>query len=220
MATASVRMLLHALIRRKGLALDDADGRHQPPVLGIDELDRLLLDQGVELLVEAEVVGRDRVVAFLARHVDELHLRGIVLLRQRVDLELGLDAVGRLLDAAADIATHHVPDPIGVGLDHVVALRHLAVVPGRQHQVLAALALVGTGRAHVAEIAHVHVVEDAQHVRGQLNDGGAVLFQVEEAPGVERGVVAGQHQRLGVHQVFPDEDLVALLGADVPLTLA
>ena len=67
-----------------------------------------------ELLVEAEVVGRDRVVAILARHVDELHLRRIVLLRQRVDLQLGLDTVGRLLDAAADIAAHHVPDAIGV----------------------------------------------------------------------------------------------------------
>ena len=109
---------------------------------------------------------------------------------------------------------------VGPRLDHVVAVRHVALVARGQHQVLAALALVGSGGAHVGDVAEVHVVEDAEHVGGDLDHGGSVLLEIEKAPGVERGVVPGQHQRLGIAHLLGDHDLVGLGVADVALSLA
>jgi hypothetical protein len=53
-----------------------------------------------------------------------------------------------------------------------------------------------------------------------LDHGGTVLLEVEESPGVERGVVPGQHQRLGIAHLLGDHDLVGPGEPEVPLPLA
>ena len=80
MATASLRIRRILAVGLEGLALDDADGRDLSPRLRTDEIEGLLLDDGVEILVEAEVVGRDGLVLSQTGHVEELHLRRVVLL--------------------------------------------------------------------------------------------------------------------------------------------
>ena len=121
--------------------------------------------------------------------------------------------------AAVHASAHEVPDAVGLGLHHVVAVRYVTVVVRRQDQVLAALALVRTSGAHVAHVAEVHVVEDAQHVGRRLDDGRAVRLEVQEPPRVERGVVPGEDERLGVAHLLGDEDLVALREPLITMTL-
>ena len=69
--------LLHPLVGRERLALADADAGRQAAQFRVDEVDRLLLDDVIELLVELEVVGVDGVERHL-RAVDELHRRRVV----------------------------------------------------------------------------------------------------------------------------------------------
>jgi hypothetical protein len=191
-----------------------------PRGLGGDEVDVLLLDDGVEVLEEAHVVGRNGLVVLPTGHVEELHRRRVVLLRQRVDLEVRLDVLRGRLDTVSHVAAHEVPHGVGPRLHHEVAVRHVAVVARGQHQVLAALAPIRAGRTHVGDVAEVHVVEDAEDVRRDLDHGGTVLLEVEESPGVERGVVPGQHQRLGVAHLLGDDDLVRPGVPEVSLPLA
>ena len=55
---------LHAGIRIKGLALDDAEGRNQAAGFRIDKVDRLFLDDLVEPFKVAEVIRRNRIVIY------------------------------------------------------------------------------------------------------------------------------------------------------------
>ena len=105
--------------------------------------------RAVQALVEAEVIGRNGLVLGQPRHVGELSFRWVVFLRQRVDLEVAFDSVGRFLDALFDVATHEIPHAVGPRFDDEVAVGHFTLVAGGQDQILAALALVGAGRAHI-----------------------------------------------------------------------
>ena len=55
----------------------------------------------------------------------------------------------------------------------------------------------------------------AEHLRRRLDDGRAVALQIEEAHPVDRLGIRREHERLGVHERFPDDDLVGALGAEV-----
>ena len=130
-----------------------------------------------------------------------------------------LDVVG-ILDVAPHVPAHKVPHAVRLRLDDIVPVGHVAVIARREHEVLAALAVVRAGGAHVAHVAEVHVIEDAEHVGWDVDDGRTILFEVEESPRVQRGVVPGEDEWLGVAELFRDQDLVALRQAQVPMTLS
>ena len=68
-ATASTRIGFHPRIGRELLALADADRGGDPAQLGLEEIERLLLNHVVQLLVELEIIGVDGV---------ERHLRALM----------------------------------------------------------------------------------------------------------------------------------------------
>jgi len=70
------------------------------------------LDDRVEALVEAEVVRRNGVVALSACHVEELHLRRVILLRQRVHFQVVLNSVGSFFYTVREIPAHEVPNAV------------------------------------------------------------------------------------------------------------
>ena len=112
--------------------------------------------------------------------VDELRLRRIV----------GLRPAGRCAWSAGSSTPSERADdePVRVGrrLRDEVAVGDLAVVAGRQEQVLAALALVGPGDAHVGDVALPDVVDEAQRVRRAPRSPSARRLEVEEVRAVGR----------------------------------
>jgi len=140
--------------------------------VGVKGLGGFFLDEGVDLLVEGEVVGVHGVLG-LVRDVEVGHLRRVARGGERVDP--GLDDV---LDTAQR-ADHQ---PVGEGGAPVgeVAAGLVAVIAGRQDEVLAARALVRASQAEVGDVAEPEVVEDAERVRRVLDDRRPVRFQVQE----------------------------------------
>ena len=63
------------------------------------------------------------------------------------------------------------------------------------------------------------IVEDAQHLRRKIDHCRAVLPQIEKTDCIHGRRVAGQQQRLGIHQGVPDADLVAGVRADTRLAV-
>ena len=85
----------------------------------------------------------------------------------------------------------------------------------RQEQVLSALSLVRAERTDIGEEALQRVHRRAEHLRRSLHDGRTIAFQIKEAHPVYRLGVCGKHERLGVHERLPDDDLVGSLGSEV-----
>ena len=109
-------------------------------------------------------------------------------------------------------------DAVGPGAgDEIPAFRQRAVVARRHDQVLAAFAAVGTGHSDVDDPAEPVVVDGAEKLGRRLQDHGA-LGEIEDAHDVDRVRVGRQEQRLGIHQLGEDEDLV-VLDPDVPMPL-
>ena len=185
--------LLHPGIRREGLALFDADRGKQAAGFRIEHVERLLLDDFVEVLIEAVVVGMDGVEG-LARAADEFQLRRVVLFRERIDAEVLLHVLSGDIKALGDGGAHEDPDVVGSGLDHEIAIRHLALVAGWQDQVLAALALVGTGRTNVLHVAEPGVVESTEHPGRGLENHRAVILEIKVGNDIHGGCVAGQER--------------------------
>ncbi len=75
-----------------------------------------------------------------------------------------------------------------------VVVGHLAVVAGRQEQVAAALAAVGSGEAHVGHVAEPEVVDDAQRLLRRLDHHRPVGPQVEEHRAVRGLGVRGEEE--------------------------
>ena len=197
------------------LALLDADRLHVEALQRREDIRRLLVHQLREHLEERDGVGVDRVDR-LARAVEELHLAaGVRRLRQRINLDLlhqrdGLVGLSVHLEAAQEVI-----DAVGRRLDDEVTLGHLARVTRRQEQILAALALVRPERADIHEPALQRIHRRPEHFRRRFHDGRAVRLQIEKAHAIHRLGVRREHQRLGVHERFPDDDLVGPLGAEV-----
>ena len=202
----------HPLVGRERLALADADRGGEAAQLGVDEVDRLLLDDVIELLVELEIVGVDRVERHL-RPVDELHLRRVARLAERIDL----DALAEHLRSRVRLAVHeeaaksqevHIRWRLR---DEIAAFRQLALVAGWDDQILAALALVRAGCAHVHDETEERVVDRAgSAARRNLDNGRPVGLQIEEAHAIHGIRVAGEQQRIGVEQLIVDDELVGL----------
>ena len=79
--------------------------------------------------------------------------------------------------------------------------------------------LTRAGRADVTHVAEVHIVEDTQYTGRQLDDRRTVFLEIQKTPGLERGVVPGQHQWFGIRHAFGDHDLIRFCVADITLTL-
>jgi hypothetical protein len=133
------------LIGCERLPRHESDGGQLTGTLCVERLDRFLLQQLVDLLVEGEVVAVHG-VEDLFGNVDELVARGCRCLAERVD--------PGLLDPrhATKCPQDHPVGVRGAVVDEV-AIWNLAGVSGREEQVPAALAAVGAGDAHVGYVA-------------------------------------------------------------------
>ena len=102
---------------------------------------------------------------------------------------------------------HHAGSP--GARDEEPALRQRTVVAGRQDQVFPTFTSVGPGQADVGDPAEPVVVDGAEKPGWHLQHHGP-LGQIEDAEGIDGVRVGRQEQRLGVHQVGEDDDLVIL----------
>ena len=129
--------------------------------------------------------------------VQELRRRRVAGLRERVD-----PRAHQILHAAQ--RADHQPAGVRRRAGDEVPVGDVAVVVGRQDQVLAALPLVGAGEADVGHVALPDVVDEAQRVRGRLDHRRPVALEVEVVRAVRGLGVRGQHdvgrrrQRIGV----------------------
>ena len=195
--------LLHPLVRRERLALLDADRGIEAEPDRVEGIARLLLHDLIEQLPEGVIRRGDR-VEMLAGEVHELHRRRIGGLGQRINPRELLHQVHARLRVAVD--QEAAPgDPVAERrrAHDDVALRHLALVAGRQQQVLPALALVRPGDADIDDPAVPHVVYGAEHLRRHLDDQRAVA-EIEPRPAVDGVVIGGEEDRPRVHQLLED----------------
>lgn len=95
------------------------------------------------------------------------------------------------------------PQDVGARPHDQVTAGDLAVVAGRQEQVLAALAPVRPGQADVDDPPLPGIVDHAQHARRAFENKRAVV-QVHQHGAVRSVVVAGEDHAARVDQVFPD----------------
>ena len=97
------------------------------------------------------------------------------------------------------------------GPQNVVALvGNLAGVAGRQEQILAALALVGTGQAEVGDRALPEVVNEADTRPSRDLDDDRPLAEIDVHHAVDRGVVGREPDALGVGEVVGDDQIVEI----------
>ena len=110
----------------------------------------------------------NRVVA-LAREVDELGFGRVVGLRQRIDLEVGLDVLHRRLEALGDGAAQEHEVAVCAGFDDKIAIRHGTLVVRRQHQVFSTFAFVRPYHAKILDKSEPGVVDEAEHAGRQFD---------------------------------------------------
>jgi hypothetical protein len=205
---------LHPRVRREGLALLNADRGEEASGFHVDRVQRLFLDDLVDVLVEGVVVGMNGVVRN-ARPGDPLHLRRVLRLRERVDLQMVLHTLLRHVESVLDGGAQKEPVFVCPGPDHEVAVRHNAFVSRRQNKVLAALALVRAGRTNVRDVTEPGIVNHALHGRRRFHNRRTVTLEVEAREDVHRRGVGGQKKRLGIHQLVEDDNLVGFPAADM-----
>ena len=184
---ASSRMPRIRVVGFERSATDDADRRQLTGPFGIERAFGFLLDDLVDLLEEAEVVGMNAVERRLG-HVDEPGLGRVGGGRQRIDprRQQGVQPI--------EGADHH-PVRIRRRLEHEVPVGNLALMVRRQEQVLAALTAIRPGVAHVGDVALPQIVDEAQRVRRALDHRRTVALEVEERRPVGRLRVRRQHDR-------------------------
>ena len=120
----------------------------------------------------------------------------------RIDLKTILEPFHGLLTVADFTeAPHHDPDTVSGRFQYKISVRHLALVSRRQEQILAALALVGSGGSEVGEVLEGCVVGIAVHAGRDLHHRGPVHLQVKGSKSIDRDVVAGQVVLAGLHEV-------------------
>ena len=129
--------------------------------------------------------------------------------RVGVDLQVGLDVVdGWLRVVVHQVCARGIEDVVGLRVrDEVAALGQRPVVAGRNDQILAAEAAVGTWASDVDDPGEPHVVDRADRV-GRLLDHHRPVGEVDGRQVVDRVGVGGQEQRARVHQLGEDDDAV------------
>ena len=134
-----------------------------------------------------------------------MHRGRTVGLFERVGPRLGLDDLDRRVGIAvlveeASAVQHH---PEGGGTYHEVAVGGLVLEAGRQEQVLAPLALVGSGEAHIDDPACPAVVDGAQYA-GRCFENERTIVKVDPHNAVGGAGVPREDDGAWVYQVFPD----------------
>ncbi len=142
---------------------------------------------------------------------------GVVALAPRIDPH-ALDEIdrGRNVVVLHQAAIHDVVVVHRAPQDKVTFLGNLAGVAGRQEQVLAALALVGAGQAEVGDRALPEVIDQTDTRPGRDLEDDRPLAEIDVHHAVDRGVVGGEPDALGVGEVVRDDQIVEV-GAQVPL---
>ena len=128
-----------------------------------------------------------------------------------IDLHVGLDVLDRRLRVVVDqVGARGIEHAVGLGMgDEVAALGQRPVIARRHDQVLAAQPAVGAGAADVDDPGEPHVVDRADGVR-RLLDHHRAVGEVDGRHVVDRVGVGGQEQRVRVHQLREDDDVVVL----------
>ena len=199
--------LLHPLVRIELLALLDPDGGEETAGLGVKHLERLVLDDLVEVVVELAVVRVDGVEC-LPGSAHPLHLRLIGELRERIDLDVVRHEGGRGLDVPV-LHRRAQEDPDAVGLRTVdgEAIGNRAVISGREIEILPC------GREVVDET-EPGVVGGTEETVRHLHHGRTIALQVEVGNGINGRAVTGQKEGLGAHKLVKNHDLIGLYRAD------
>ncbi|MNP23582.1 hypothetical protein D3C76_1162990 [compost metagenome] len=156
------------------------------------------------------------------RGADKLHLRRIALAGQRIDLYSAFEHLGcgigfavhqeAAQDQPVDV-TGRPGNEVFLTFDDSFHTTHwrieIPLIVRWQDQVLTPLAAVRAGGAHVRYEAEVRVV-DSPRARPwwNLDNGCAVLLEIQEHRQIDRVGVAGQHQRSRIQQLVHDECLV------------
>ena len=171
---------------------------------GIAAARRLFLDDLVEHVPERIVARRDEVGRH-ARAVDELHRRRVGGVGELVDLEVLLDRFDAgLRGAINDEGAKDEPIAVGVRPQDEIPRRHLALVAGRQDEILAAFAMVFSGDTDIADPAIPEVVHQSEHFRGRFDDQRALLG-VDPHEVVDRVVVGREFDGARINEIFPDD---------------
>ena len=155
---------------------------------------RLVLNDRVDLFVEMKRVRVDR-VELLSRQIGEGLRRWVAGGRQRVDASLGLDAVGHGGDVSSlDEGAIKYQIAVSRRLDDEIALgRQLAGIAWRNEQILAALALVGTGESHIGHPAEIGVVDRTENARRRFDNHRSIL-EVQALKHIFRGGLRREEQ--------------------------
>ena len=106
---------------------------------------------------------------------------------------------------------------VGRGAPDVVAVRHVAVEVGPEHQMLAALALIRPGDAHVHHPALVVIIDKADVGAGRQLDHHRARRQVKRARRVRRVGVQREPDLAGGRRAIPD--LVVIGETDLPVAV-
>ena len=85
------------------------------------------------------------------------------------------------------------------------------IVAGWQHEVFASLPLIGTRRTKIHDVSREGIDNDSRTgARRDLDNGRSVSLQIEKHRDVDRVRIAGKEQRIAVHQLVEDDDLMSL----------
>ena len=214
---------LHPFVGRERVPLADADGSEEPDVVGVEEIGRLGLNHLVELLIEAEGVGADRVEAH-AGDVHESCLRGLAALRRGIEW-IHVGALLHALGSAGEVTPlHERPEEqeerVCPGPRHEVPLGgQVALVAGRDEQIVAALAAIRPGETDVGYPAEIAVVDRPEHARRHLQHHRS-LAEVHARETVYGRRVRSEKERASVHQFLGETERLVLPDAYVFQSIA
>ena len=205
---------LHPLVGRKGLSLPDADCREEPHLVGIDKIGGLGLHDFVQLVIEADRIGADR-IELHAGGVDELGFRRVAAFRGRIERK-DIGAVLDMLDRRRDVAVlderpEEHKERVGARLHDEIAFgRKIAGVAGRHEEILSALAGVGAGHADVRDPAEIGIVHRPENPGRHLQDHGPSC-KVETGEDVDGRRIGREEKGAGIHEVLGDAERLILL---------
>src|SRR6516165_1299173 len=104
-------------------------------------------------------------------------------------------------------AAHREHDRIGWRSDDKIAVGDASLIAGREDEKLAALSLVGAEGANIRKITLQSVLKKAEHFGWRFDDCRSFRLKKEMTDRIDRLGVGRQQNRLGSHQLFPDDEL-------------
>ena len=187
--------LLHPGIGCEGLAFLNPDAGEQAEHVRVQRAVGFILNDAIEKLVGGEIRRGDGVPR-LAGEIKQLHLRRISGFCQWIHPQIFLENIhARLRVAVLQERAKKHPVSEGLRARDKVAFGNVALVAGRQQQILSGLAFVRPGDTDVSNPALPTIIEHPQHARRHFNDQRTILG-VQRKKDVGGVVVARQAKRL------------------------